>query len=99
MRDVVTGFYADLPSDTSGAWDKLDSHYQQRAGRADYLGFWSTIESVSLLSVTPRDATSVVARLRYVLRDGGVDTEDRWLSVVPVDGRLLIYDSERIGPA
>jgi len=99
MRDVVTGFYADLPGDTSGAWDKLDSHYQQRAGRADYLGFWSTIESVSLLSVTPRDATSVVARLRYVLRDGGVDTEDRWLSVVPVDGRLLIYDSERIGPA
>ncbi|MEI7518694.1 MAG: serine/threonine-protein kinase [Mycobacteriaceae bacterium] len=99
MRDIVTGFYGDLPGDTSGAWDKLDSHYQQRAGRADYLNFWSTIESVSLLSVTPRDATSVVARLRYVLRDGGVDTEDRWLSVVPADGRLLIYDSERIGPA
>ena len=99
MRDVVTGFYGDLPGDTSGAWDKLDSHYQQRAGRADYLSFWSTIESVSLLSVTPRDATSVVARLRYVLRHGGVDTEDRWLSVVPADGRLLIYDSERIGPA
>jgi len=99
MRDLVTGFYGGLPGDTSGAWDKLDSNYQQRAGRADYLGFWSTIESVSVLSVTPRDATSVVARLRYVLRDGGVDTEDRWLSVVPADGQLLIYDSERIGPA
>jgi len=99
MRDLVTGFYGDLPGDTSGAWDKLDSHYQQRAGREDFLSFWSTIESVSLLSVTPRDATSVVARLRYVLRDGGVDTEDRWLSVVLEDGRLLIYDSERIGPA
>lgn len=99
MRDLVTGFYGDLPGDASGAWDELDSHYQQRAGRDDYLSFWSTIESVSLLSVTPRDATSVVARLRYVLRDGGVDTEDRWLSVVVVGGRLLIYDSERIGPA
>jgi serine/threonine-protein kinase len=99
MRDLVTGFYSDLPDNTAGAWEKLDSHYQQRAGQADFLSFWSTIESVSLLSVTPRDATSVVARLRYVLRDGGVDTEDRWLSVVPADGRLLVYDSERIGPA
>jgi hypothetical protein len=41
----------------------------------------------------------VVARLRYMRRDGVVDTEDRWLSVVPKNGRLLIYDSERIGPA
>ena len=99
MRDLVTAFYGDLPGNTSGAWETLDTHYQQRAGRADFVSFWSTIESVSLLSVTPRDATSVVARLRYVLRDGGVDTEDRWLSVVPADGRLLIFDSERIGPA
>ena len=99
MRDLVTAFYGDLPGNTSGAWETLDTHYQQRAGRTDFLSFWSTIESVSLLSVTPRDATSVVARLRYVLRDGGVDTEDRWLSVVPADGRLLIFDSERIGPA
>ncbi len=81
------------------AWNALDTHYQQRNGLDDYLGFWSTIQSVSLLSVTPRDATSVVARVRYVLRDGRVDTEDRWLSVVPKDGRLLIYDSERIGAA
>jgi len=99
MRDLVTGFYGELPGNTAGAWEKLDSHYQQRAGQSDFLSFWSTIESVSLLSVTPRDATSVVARLRYVLRSGGIDTEDRWLSVVPADGRLLIYDSERIGPA
>jgi len=55
--------------------------------------------SVTLLSVSPRDSASVVARLRYVRRDGAVDTEDRWLSVVPKDGGLLIYDSERIGAA
>ena len=54
---------------------------------------------MSVLSVTPRDATSVVARVRYELNDGRVDTEDRWLSVVDRAGRLLIYDSERIGPA
>jgi serine/threonine-protein kinase len=99
MRDLVTGFYSELPANASGAWDRLDRHYQQRAGQADYLSFWGSIESVSLISVTPRDPTSVVVRLRYVLRDGGIDTEDRWLSVVASDGRLLIYDSERIGPA
>ena len=52
-----------------------------------------------MLSVVPRDTDSVVATFRYVLRDGGVDTENRWLSVIGKDGGLLIYDSERIGPA
>ena len=33
------------------------------------------------------------------VRDGRVDTENRWLSVVDANGKLLIYDSERIGPA
>jgi serine/threonine-protein kinase len=99
MRDLVTGFYAQLPGNAQGAWTMLDSHYQQRNGWDDYLGFWSSIESVAVLSVAPRDATSVVATVRYVLRSGGVDTENRWLSVVPGNQGLLIYDSERIGPA
>jgi serine/threonine-protein kinase len=99
MRDVVTGFYAELPGNARGAWSKLDTHYQQRNGIDDYLGFWSTVRSVSVLSVVPRDATSVTATLRYVLNDGRVDTENRWLSVAPGNGSLLIYDSERIGPA
>ena len=99
MRDLVSGFYADLPGNARTAWDDLDTHYQQRNGIDDYLGFWSGIESVSVLSITPRDASSVIVTLRYVVRGGGIDTENRWLSVVPKDGRLLIYDSERIGPA
>lgn len=99
MRDLVGGFYAELPGNPMAAWNDLDARYQQRNGLDGYLGFWSTIASVELLSVTPRDPASVVARLRYVLRDGGVDTEDRWLSVIARDGRLLIHDSERIGPA
>ena len=99
MRDAVNGFYADLPANARSAWDKLDPHYQQRNGLTDYLGFWSTIQSVSVLSISPRDANSVVATLRYVLNDGRIDTENRWRSVVSENGRLLIYDSERIGPA
>jgi len=99
MRDLVSGFYAELPGNALGAWSKLDSHYQQRAGQADFLNFWASIESVSLVAITPRDPNSVTARIRYVLRDGRIDTEDRWLSVVSTNGQLLIYDSERIGPA
>ena len=99
MKTAVNGFYAELPGNARTAWNRLDTHYQQRNGLDDYLGFWSTIDSVSVVSVTPRDANSVVATIRYVLNDGGIDTENRWLSVVPVNGQLLIYDSERIGPA
>ena len=99
MREAVNGFYGQLPADAEAAWNRLDTNYQQRNGRADYLDFWSTIQTVSVLSVAPRDANSVVATIRYVLKDGRVDTENRWLSVVPRNGELLIYDSERIGPA
>ena len=99
MRDLVSGFYGELPGNAPGAWSELDSHYQQRAGQTDFLNFWASIESVSLIAITPRDANSVTARIRYFLRDGRIDTEDRWLSVVSTNGQLLIYDSERIGPA
>ena len=99
MRDAIIAFYAQLPDNARNAWDQLDIHYQQRNGLDDYLSFWPTIESVSVLAVTPRDADSVVATVRYVLRGGGVDTENRWFSLTAKDGGLLIYDSERIGPA
>ena len=72
MREAVTGFYGQLPADAEAAWNRLDTNYQQRNGRADYLDFWSTIQTVSVLSVTPRDANSVVATIRYVLRMVGL---------------------------
>ena len=99
MRDLVLSVYGALPGDPMLAWNKFDPNYQNRAGLQDFLGFWSTAQSVTVLAVTPRDNHSVTVRLRYVMNDGRVDTEDRWLSVVPADGRLLVYDSERIGAA
>lgn len=53
MRDLVGDFYAELPGNPMAAWDDLDARYQQRNGLDGYLGFWSTIASVELLSVTP----------------------------------------------
>jgi serine/threonine-protein kinase len=97
MRDFVNGYYALLPSRASEAWNRLDVGYQQRAGHGDYLSFWSTIRSVTVLSVRPRDATSVVANLRYVTNSGSVSTENRWLRIVSVNGVLLIGDSDLVG--
>jgi len=99
MRTVVEQIYGALPGRTMDAWALFTPNYQNRAGLADFQGFWSTIQSVTLLNVSPRDATSVVARLRYVRHDGHVDTEDRWLSFVSEDGHLRVYNSDRIGPA
>jgi hypothetical protein len=99
MRDFVTRYYADLPGQPAAAWAKLDSHCQQQTGQRDFLDFWATIESVELVSITPRDATTVTARLTYVRRNGQTDTEDRWLRVAVENGVVLLDESERIGTA
>jgi serine/threonine protein kinase len=94
MRNFVEGYYADLPGQPQDAWAKLDTHYQNQTGLRDYLDFWATIQSVRVLSVTPRDATSVVARLTYVRRDGQSSTEDRWFEIVLVNGAMLLDGSD-----
>jgi hypothetical protein len=95
MRDFVTGYYADLPGDPMTAWAKLDAHCQSQTGLRDYLDFWATIQSVTIISISPRDATSVVAHLKYVRRDGQTDTEDRWFKMALVNGAMLLHESDR----
>jgi hypothetical protein len=97
MRNFVEGYYADLPAHPTSAWKKVDSQWQNQTGYQDFLDFWATIESVTLVSVSPRDATSVIARVHYVPRTGQPSTEDRWLRMTTVDGRLLLDGSGRIG--
>jgi hypothetical protein len=97
MRDFVTRLYGELPAHAMDAWAKFDTQYQNRSGLREYLDFWVTMQSVTLISVNPRDPTSAVARLRYVRFDGHIDTEDRWLSIVLNNGAMQVYNSERIG--
>jgi serine/threonine-protein kinase len=97
MRDFVTGYYNDLPAHPQEAWAKLDTHCKEQTGYADFQNFWATISSVTLVSINPRDVTSVVARLKYVRRDGTSDTEDRWLKMVLENGAILLDGSGRIG--
>jgi hypothetical protein len=97
MRDFVTDYYGLLPRNAPQAWDKLDPAYQRQTGRDDYLGFWSGLQSVTTLSVSPRDASSVVVRVRYTRPDGTSDTENRSVSLTSSNGQLLISDSQRVG--
>ena len=92
MGDFVTDYYNDLPTHPDNAWAKVRNH----TGQPEFLDFWAKIQSVTLISVSPRDAASVIARLRYVRRDGLVDTEDRWLRMVIVDGAMRLDGSGRI---
>lgn len=77
---------------------KLDAHCQNQTGQSDFNGFWATIQSVTVVSISPRDASSVVAELKYVRRDGTSSTENRWLKVALVDGVMLLDESDRVGP-
>jgi len=99
MRDFVNAYYADLPTHPEVAWAKLDSHCQNQTGLRDYLDFWATIQSVTVVSVSPRDATSVIAQLKYVRRDGQKDTEDRWFKMALVNGAILLDESDRTAAA
>ena len=95
MRDFVASYYADLPARPTDAWAKLDVHCQNQTGQRQFLDFWASIQSVTLVSISPRDATSVVAQLKYVRRNGTSDSENRWLKLALVNGAMLIDESGR----
>jgi serine/threonine-protein kinase len=97
MREFVTAYYADLPTHPHDAWAKISPNGQNETGEQDFIDFWTKIQSVALISVSPRDDTSVVARLKYVRNDGGSPMEDRWLKMELLNGTVLLDSSGRIG--
>ena len=97
MRDFVSRYYADLPEHPLDAWAKLDAHCQSQTEQHEFVDFWSTIQSVTVVSVSARDATSVVAELKYVRRNGTSTTENRWLRMVLVNDLMLLDESDRVG--
>ena len=97
MRDFVTSYYSEIPARAQDAFTRLSPGLAQRVGYQDYMDFFNTVASVTVLSVSPRDAQSVIGRLTYVMRDGRTDTEYRWFSFVIADGVMVIDGTERIG--
>ena len=94
MQEFIKDYYGQLPAHPTDTWTKLDLGYQQRTGFDGYLKFWSTVSTVRVIAVTPRDPSSVVAHLQYAFNDGHQLSEDRWFRIVSVDGASLIADSE-----
>jgi hypothetical protein len=94
MRDFVTAYYGELPANVEDAWTELDPHLGNKNGHQDYVNFWNSVVTVSVLAVSPRDDTSVVARLHYLERDGTTLDEDRWLSFEGGGAGMKIYDSD-----
>ncbi len=99
MREFVTEYYRELPANPMAAWSKLDAQGQQGTGQREFFDSWAATLSVTVLAVTPRDATSVVARLEYLHHDGQIDIEDRWMTVALVDSALLLHESGTLGLA
>jgi hypothetical protein len=97
MKDFITAYYTALPDHPADAWTKLDQHFQEQTGQAAFLSFCATIQSVTVVSINPRDATSVTAGLTYIRKNGNVVAEDRWLRMSSANSVLQLYESERIG--
>lgn len=97
MSTFVRGYYNLLPQQPDSAWNDLGSTYAASTGRSGFDSFWATIDSVTVTSVRPRDASSVVVGLTYRTTTGAVDTESRWVSVEVDDGGALrIANSNRL---
>lgn len=99
MRDSASEYYGLLPGRPTQAWDMLETGFQARTGRQNFFDFFAAIRSIDVLSVNPRDGSSVVLKLRYVTTTGTVDTENRWLGFAVVGDKLQIADSQRMGEA
>ncbi len=92
---TVTDYYALLPEDTRSAWEMLGQDAQAQAGGYDsYVGFWRTIDDVSVGAVSA-DGDVVTARLTYTT-DRGQENETRQLEVERAGDAWLI--TEDLGP-
>ncbi|MFE3188137.1 serine/threonine-protein kinase [Nocardia sp. NPDC059240] len=94
VASFVQGYYGMLPGNVSGAWSMLSPGYQSSTGGYNsYAAFWAGVTSVSVGAVTPNGDNRAVVALTYVLKNGQVSTENRWIQVDSSTGHLLIAAS------
>jgi serine/threonine protein kinase len=94
-EQTVADYYTLLPGDTRSAWKMLGQDARAEAGGYDgYVGFWSTIDDVSVRAVSA-DGEVVTARLTYTT-GGGQEEETRRLQVERTGDDWLI--TEDLGP-
>ena len=92
---TVADYYTLLPGNTRSAWKMLGKDARAEAGGYDgYVGFWSTIDDVSVRAVST-DGDVVTARLTYTT-GRGQEEETRRLQVERTGNDWLI--TEDLGP-
>jgi serine/threonine protein kinase len=89
-QQFVADYYALLPGDTDAAWPLLSSEMQAEVGSYDdYVGFWSTIDSVSVDDTTALGETSVEVTLTYTT-DGVSEQEVRQIDLTEQGDSFVI---------
>jgi hypothetical protein len=87
-------YFALLPDNTDEAWQRLTPRYQNESGgREAYEGWWSTIESVEVLSAEQTGDLEATVTLGYVRTDGTTAEETNAITFKEQGGQLLIDGS------
>jgi len=92
METFVRDYLATVTSDPRQAWDQLTPAFQADSGNfGQYQGFWNTIESAQVVSVTADpDSRTVTYTVDYVREDGSTTTDEVTLQLEGTDGVYLI---------
>jgi eukaryotic-like serine/threonine-protein kinase len=89
-EDFVADYYAVLPDDTETGWSLLTPGFQREVGSfAEYDGFWSTIDSVTVEDVKAVGPDAVATTLVYTT-DGSSEQEVRRIELTETDDGYLI---------
>jgi eukaryotic-like serine/threonine-protein kinase len=93
----VEDYYAALPDDTETGWSQLSPGFQSEVGSyADYDGFWSTIDAVTVEDVDAVGPQAVDTTLVYTT-DGSSQREVRRIELTESNGDYLISGDEVVG--
>jgi serine/threonine protein kinase len=92
MEAFVEEYLATVTSDPKEAWDDLTPAFQEQSGNfGQYQGFWKTIESAQVMSVTADpDSRQVMYTVEYVRDDGSSTTDEVTLRLEGTDDGYLI---------
>ena len=92
LASAVVAYYSLLPDDTDAGWMLLTDRYRATTAgsRATYQAFWDGMREVGVSSVQGSQPSSVVATLRYVMKDGRIFIERTSYSLVRENGVLKI---------
>jgi hypothetical protein len=92
LRATIQSYYALMPGDLSDGWNWMTAAYQTQhaGGFSGYQRFWSAIERVTVLDVSPTSPSSVDATIDYFYRNGQVVEELTHFGMAFEDGRWKI---------